>query len=229
MNHFDFELKKLKNNVVEMMELVHEQLAMGKDAVLHFDKELATHILKKEKKVNKFELKIDTNCENILALFNPVAVDLRFVMAAFKINSNLERIGDNAEAIARHVINFEEALPDTYLKHIHFDEIYNSTLRMFDDVQEAFIDEDTHIAREVFPIDKILNRINREAAEKTMQYIRNKPESSTSQVLDLLSVVRKLERTGDLSKNNAEEIIFYMEAKVLKHRKKKSLKTSDFQ
>lgn len=223
MNHFDFELSKLKHRVIEMMELVYDQLSMGKDAVLHFDKELASQILKREMNVNKSELKIDTNCENILALFNPVAVDLRFVMAAFKINSNLERIGDNAEAIARHVIQFEEPLPDDYLEMIKLDEIYDNALKMFNDVREAFINENTMLARKVFPQDKILNKINRKAAEKTMQYIRTKPDSSTSQILDLLSIVRKLERTGDLSKNNAEEIIFYLEAKVLKHRKKKKL------
>lgn len=220
MNHFDLELKNLKNHTTEMMKLVFNQLLSGKEALFNFNKEIASQILKQEKKVNKFELKIDSECESILALYKPVANDLRFVMAVFKINANLERIGDNAEGIARHVMDFEAPPPKDFIEHIRLEDIYNNSIEMLHDVQLAFNNENTLTARQVFPRDKILDKINRRATERAMPYMKNQTDVETHQLLDLLSIIRKLERIGDLSKNNAEEIIFYLEAKVLKHHKK---------
>ena len=107
MTHLDVELKNLKNDMLEMFELVLSQLNKSKEALFQFDKDLAREVLVNEKRVNGFELKLDRDCENIIALFNPVAVDLRFVLACMKINSNLERIGDIAEGICQFVLNFK--------------------------------------------------------------------------------------------------------------------------
>src|SRR5690242_1751281 len=103
MTHAEQELQKLKGYMREMMELVQNQMEKAKDAILNGDKELAQEVIYYEKRVNAYELKIDRDCENLLALFNPLAVDLRFVLANFKINTHLERIGDSAEGIAKYV------------------------------------------------------------------------------------------------------------------------------
>src|ERR1044072_757467 len=108
MNHLEKEIKALKDEVLNMWSLVQSQLTKSKKALLSFDEVLAREITVKEDRVNAYELKIDLDCENILALSSPVAVDLRFVLAALKINTNLERIGDIAEGIARFVIDVEE-------------------------------------------------------------------------------------------------------------------------
>ncbi|HET6991506.1 MAG TPA: PhoU domain-containing protein, partial [Bacteroidia bacterium] len=105
MSHLDNEIHLLKEELIEMQRTVRSQLTKCKNALIHFDTDLAKEVLANEKRVNALELKIDRDCENILALLNPVAVDLRFILAALKINSNMERIGDNAEGIARYVLD----------------------------------------------------------------------------------------------------------------------------
>ncbi|MEP7170315.1 MAG: PhoU domain-containing protein, partial [Bacteroidota bacterium] len=105
MTHLDIELAKLKEDMLEMFQMVISQLDKSKNSLINLDKDLAREVIVTEKRVNSFELKLDRDCENIIALFNPVAVDLRFVLANLKINSNLERVGDIADGIAKFVID----------------------------------------------------------------------------------------------------------------------------
>src|ERR1700678_4154451 len=107
MAQIESELQLLKTEVVNMWTLVNSQLNKARLAFINFDKDLAREVILKERRVNGSELKIDRDCENIFALLTPVAVDLRFVLAVLKINSNLERIGDIAEGIAKYVLNIE--------------------------------------------------------------------------------------------------------------------------
>ena len=116
MSHLETELHLLKEDLIEMTRLVKIQLFKGRDALLHFDRDLAREIIVNENRINALELKIDRDCENIFALFNPVAVDLRFVLAALKINANLERIGDNAEGIARYVMEVDRPFDEKIIK-----------------------------------------------------------------------------------------------------------------
>jgi phosphate transport system protein len=171
--------------------------------------------------VDGLELKIDRDCENILALFNPVAVDLRFVIASFKINSDLERLGDHAASIAKYILDFGGPIDEETLKKMKIDEMYRISINMLDNVLVAFENEDTQLARKVFAQDKALNAINRSASSLVSELIREDIEN-IRRYLYLFSIIRKLERVGDLAKNTAEEIIFYIEAKVLKHKKKKN-------
>src|SRR6201985_2465163 len=105
MTPLENEIIGLKKELVSMWILVQSQLNKAKEAMVAFDKDLAREVLIKEKRVTAFELKIDRDCENIFALYCPVAVDLRFLLAALKINTNLERIGDIAAGIAQYVVN----------------------------------------------------------------------------------------------------------------------------
>jgi phosphate transport system protein len=219
--HLDSELKLLKDNVLELMFLVKNQLEKGQQALHEFDEELAHEIMANEKRVDSLELTIDRDCENLLALHNPVAVDLRFVMASFKINSDLERIGDHANSIAKYIVDFGRKIDDENMKTMRLDEMYDTANKMVSNIFNAFITEDTGLARRVFRLDETLNQINREVSASTAQLIE-KDVSQTQNYLYLFSIVRKLERVGDLSKNIAEELIFYIEAKVLKHKKMKS-------
>ena len=102
------ELVLLKKEIDEMWTLVYNQLDRAGEAVLTLDKELAQQVIVRERRVNAFELKIDSDVEDVIALYNPVAIDLRFVLAMLKINTNLERLGDFAEGIARFVVTSEE-------------------------------------------------------------------------------------------------------------------------
>ena len=221
MTHLDLELKQIKQQVLEMMSLVRSQLAKGKDAVLTFDKDLVHEINANENRVNAMELNIDRDIENALALYTPVAVDLRFIMAAFKISADLERIADNAVGIAKYINSVDTQLAQKNLDKIRFTEMYENALLMLDNVFEAFEKEDTKLARQVFIKDVLLNEINTNAAYIAIELIHAKPEKIHN-YLYLLSIIRKLERVGDLTKNIAEELIFYVEAKVLKHHPKET-------
>ncbi len=219
MTHIEEELKDLKISLLKMMKMTIKQLEKGNEAVLNFDKDLANEILFYENKVNAYELKLDEECENILALYAPVANNLRLVLASYKTSDNLERLGDYAEGIARYILHFNKKLPDKVFRELRFFEMYREVLVMLDNVYNALEKEDVKPARKVFSQDKTVNKINIVAAERIIPIMEAQPEWM-NQLLYLLSIIRKLERVGDLTKNIAEDIIFYVEAVVLKHQKK---------
>jgi phosphate transport system protein len=219
MSHLDIELQQLKAETVKMWTLVNLQLRKGKESLLNLDKDLAREVILSERRVNAYELKLDRDCENIFALFNPVAVDLRFVLAVLKINNNLERTGDIAEGIAKFVVNVDNSFDKKLLEITCAVEMYEAAIVMMEEVLDAFEKEDTALARKAFHKDELLDDINMKANGVVAAYIRNHPDNIET-ALYLLSIIRKLERVGDQVKNMAEEIIFYIEAKVLKHRSK---------
>ena len=216
MSHLETEIHHLKEELIGMQRLVRSQLTKCKIALVTFDTDLAREVLLNEKRVNALELKIDRDCENILALFNPVAIDLRFVLAALKINTNLERIGDNAEGIARYVMDLDQPFHGALLNAYRVEEMYGTAVSMMDNALDALIKEDAALARSVFVKDDILDGLNKAATQLTLKYIAENKENPMH-YLNTLSIIRKLERVGDQTKNIAEEIIFFIEAKVLKH------------
>jgi len=217
--HLDNELKELKESLLEMFELVESQLVKSKEALMNFDKDLAREVRVNEKRVNSMELNLDRDVENILALYTPLAADLRFMIAALKINMNLERIGDIADGIAQFVININNKPDEELLKATRLLEMFNTSVEILGQVKESFNREDTKLARSVFKKDELLDEINLQANEAVAEFVTKHPEK-VNQSLYTLSTIRKLERVGDQSKNISEEIIFYIEAKVLKHKRK---------
>ncbi len=216
MTHLDEELKLLKSEITNMWNLVIQQLKKTHEALITFDKDLAREVMANEKRVNALELKIDRDCENIFALFNPVAVDLRLVLAILKINNNLERTGDIAEGIGKFIVSAQEPFDKKLLEVTQVLVMYEEATDMLADLVEAFENEDTRMARSVFKRDDALDEINKNANAVVLNYIRDNT-NNIEQGLYILSTIRKLERVGDQCKNIAEEIIFYLEAKVLKH------------
>lgn len=216
MTQFEKELEGVKLEVISMWQLVLLQLSKAKEAMLTFNKDLAREVIAKEKRVNALELKIDRDCENIFALYCPVAIDLRFLLAALKINNNLERIGDIAEGIARYIADSPVKFNIEILKSTELIQMYEGSISILTDVQTAFEFENTLLARTIFSRDDVLDQINKNADDHISEYIRGNL-NNINEALYILSIIRKLERVGDQSKNIAEEIIFYIEAKVLKH------------
>ena len=210
------ELQELKTTISKMWELVINQLKKTHEALITFDKDIAHEVTAKEKRVNALELKIDSECENVIALFNPVAVDLRLLLAALKINTNLERTGDIAEGIAKLIIDADNGFDEKLLEVTRVLLMYEEATEMLEDVFKAFENEDTKLARSIFKRDDLLDEINQNANDVIAAYVRSNPDK-IEQGLNILSTIRKLERVGDQCKNIAEEIIFYVEAKVLKH------------
>ncbi len=222
----DNELQQLKAEIITMWEMVLTQLQKAKEALENMDRDLAREVILAEKRVNSFELKIDRDCEDVIALFAPVAIDLRFVLAVLKINMNLERSGDIAEGIGKFVLDIPEDFDRRLLEITDVTEMYRQANEMISDVMNAFEGEDTMLARRVFKKDDLLDEINRNAASIVAAFTRENPEKTES-ALYILSIIRKLERVGDQAKNMAEEIIFYAEAKVLKHRPKNKKNNED--
>jgi phosphate transport system protein len=220
MSQLQHELKTVKDEVIEMWGLVQSQLLKALSSLLNFDKDLAREIVMREKRVNGAELKIDRDCEDIFAIYCPVAVDLRFLLAVLKINTNLERIGDIAEGIANLILDTEKPFPDELLEATKIIEMFHESEQMVEQILQAFINEDSSIARGIFGRDELLDDINRRANDLITEYLQRYPQD-LHQALNVISIIRRLERVGDQAENIAEEIIFYIEAKVLKHTNKK--------
>lgn len=218
MNHLHNEIKKLKENLIEMAELVRNQVEKSNKALVKFDKNLAREVVFNEKRVNAYELKIDKDCESIFALFNPVANDLRFVLSTLKCNSNLERMGDNAEGVALFVIDLEDSFETNLINELQIGIMSDICLNMIDNIILAYENDDTTSARLLFEKDEELNILNKAATGIIAKEILAKPDDIEN-LLRLLILVRKIERTGDLIKSMAEEIIFYVEANVIRHGK----------
>jgi len=216
MTPLENELTALKSELVNMWILVQSQLNKAKEAMVQFDKDLAREVLVKEKRVNSFELKIDMDCENIFALHCPVAVDLRFLLAALKINTNLERIGDIAAGIALYVVDSTANYDADILEKTSLIRMYDEAINILIDTRTAFEKEDTVLARSIFKRDDVLDIINDNSPNIVAEIIKA-DINSLPEALYIFSIIRKLERVGDQSKNIAEEIIFYVEAKILKH------------
>jgi len=219
MTHLEIELGQLREEVINMFNLVYSQLTKGLSALINFDKDLAREVVMVEKRVNASELKIDRDCENILAIYSPVAVDLRFVLAVLKINTNLERTGDIAEGIALLILDTESAFKQELLDSTKVIEMYHEAVQIVEEIFNAVDKDDSALARSIFRRDELLDEINQTANELITTYLKKHPED-TYQALNLLSIIRRLERVGDQAENIAEEIIFYLEAKVIKHTKK---------
>src|SRR3954465_4582054 len=138
MSHLEIELNQLREEVINTFNLVYSQLTKGMSALINFDKDLAREVVMVEKRVNAAELKIDRDCENILAIYSPVAVDLRFVLAVLKINTNLERTGDIAEGIAKLILDTETPFKQDLLDHTQIVEMYGEALLVIEEITTAF-------------------------------------------------------------------------------------------
>ena len=222
MNNQALAIQNLREEISEMMEAVKSQLYRVKEALEKMDKDLAHEIMALEKKVNAMDINIDKACENILALYNPLAMDLRFVLACLNVNNQLERIGDHAESIAEYILNgdISEPFGEEVLQAVEFNAAFETSLSMIDYAIYSFLNEDTKIAKWVFGKDLTLNKINKNCPVVLTRLVQENPEK-TRKYLYLFSIMKKLERIGDLSKNIAEETVFYVDAKVIRHKDEK--------
>ncbi len=218
MTHLEEELEQLMEAVVSMTKMTISQMQKAKEAYLTMDVDIAEEVVHNEARINAMELSIDRDCENIFALFNPVASDLRLVMAVLKIIADLERIGDYAHGIANYVIEENDRISEDLLDKTQVFKMFDVVISMLEDIKIAIVEEDTKLARKVYQKDSKLNKINKNASEIITEFIKSDPEI-TRKALYLFSVIRKLERAGDHIKNIAEDLIFYVEVVVLRHKR----------
>lgn len=219
MKPFEYELENLRNLVEEMLDLVKDQIHLTKEALLTNDQELSCEIMLKEKRVNSYELSIDREVEDFLALQTPVASDLRFTMAMLKISGSLERIGDHAYRISSYVFDDKLTLNKELVEITSLPTLFDEIDEMLINVSDALDSGESKIAKKVFKQDKFLDKVNKNNAEVLSDY-HAKHNGDLKNLFLISRTIGKLERVGDLIKNIAEEILFYYDSKVVKHKKK---------
>lgn len=214
----DEHLEKLKTRVLKMCSLVDEQVQFAIKAVETDDLELAQSVIDRDKKVNKYDVKIDKICQKIFALAQPVAMDLRYIMSSLTINSNLERIGDIAVNIAENIILIKHK-PEFYL-NTKLEEMFKLTQTMLKNSIDAFIGGNPELAKEVILADDIVDRLNAENHQILKSIMKQNPDY-IEPAIALLVISRELERLADHSTNIAEDVFFIVEAQMIKHKYEK--------
>ena len=212
------ELQVLKENLQDMLAMVKNQMENCIRAIAKRDTSIARQVLDEEKKINIQELAIDRDCENILALFTPVATDLRLVIASLRIANDLERIADSAKSLAKVLSEDPGKRHYKWMDDLKIPDMLEVLVSMLRDMGSALRDEDTKPALKAVKKDDTLNDHYKKAMKTTADLIIKNPDDSKS-ILSLFLMIRNLERSGDLTKNIAEEIVFQIEARVLKHQK----------
>jgi phosphate transport system protein len=213
--HFVQELEALRTNIVKMGSMVERAVEEALTALNERSVETANGVLDREGRINAMELEIDNAIVDLLALQQPVASDLRFILAALKINNDLERIGDHAVNIAESAISLAKLPPLSVSTEIP--RMAGIARAMLRDSLDGFIHNNPAPCRGVLQNDHLTDAINKRTIDDLVALIQKEP-ASIHQALELVRVSRNLERVGDLATNIAEEVIFVAEAQVVKHR-----------
>ncbi len=211
--HFLQELERLKADLIRMSSLAEQAIADSIRAFLEQDTELARLVIARDERINSFEVQIDNEVVDLLALQQPVAIDLRFILAALKINNDLERIGDHAVNIAESAVPSSGSAPGIQEDIPRMAEVTKGMLR---DAIDGFIHGNPSLCREVLKHDDVIDDLNRKVVRDMVIVIRTRP-GAADQALELIRVSRNLERVADLATNIAEDVIFMTEAHVVKH------------
>ena len=218
MQHATLELDEVKTEYAKMWHTVEKQVKQAFLAVETCDKGIAKEVMVMENKVNAQELVVDNACERYLVLFAPVAVDLRFAVSMIKINNNLERIGDFADSLAKFTYYNQEGVIDPDLmEKLQWKKLTGTVAKMMTKAKEAFEEEDSAMARTILQMDDEIDKINKAVNPILAEYMQAHPEQ-ISEMLYFSTVMRRIERIGDRLSNIAEDLVFYIDAKELRHR-----------
>ncbi len=212
--HFQKELESLKTSLVKMGSVVEENIEMAIRSVMEKNPELALTVIETDTRVDALEIEIDNAIIDLLALQQPVASDLRFILAALKINNDLERIGDHAVNIAQ-AAQVLSALPHIELLN-EIPKMAEITRTMLKDAIDSFILLDPAKARMVIKTDDQIDDLNRTVIRAVIELLKNNKQTA-EYALEVSLISRNMERVADLATNIAEEVIFHTQARVVKH------------
>jgi phosphate transport system protein len=212
--HFQHELDSLKTILIKMGSIVEENISDALQALLDRNESLAKKVFENETRINTLELEIDNAIIDLLALQQPVASDLRFIIAAQKINNDLERIGDHAVNIAESDLNLLKIKPlDTLLE---LPKMAVTTKLMLRNALDSFILLDPQMAQTVLDTDDQIDDLNRSMTTEVIKLLKS-DKRSIECGLELIRISRNLERVADITTNIAEDVIFHTQARVVKH------------
>ncbi len=211
---FHQELDELKHRILAMAGMSEQAIDLAVQAYTQRDLALCQRVLNNEDAINRAEREVDEFAIDLLAMQQPMAVDLRFILAVIKINADVERVGDQAVNIVQRVMNMIE-LP-AYELPVDIPAMASRVRAMVRDALRSFIEGDTELARHVLEADDDVDRINKEAFASLSTFMQAKPEGAV-QALDALSIARNLERVADHATNIAEDVIFWVRGADVRH------------
>jgi phosphate transport system protein len=212
--HFADELNELKQRLLLMGGLAEERVRLALRALVERDRDLVADVIGGDQAVNVMQLEIDDRCFKLLALYQPMAVDLRTIVAAVKINGDLERVGDLA-------VNIAEAA-DRYLRHppvkalIDLPRMGALAQLMLRQALDAFVSQDIQAAQDVLTQDDVLDALKNQIFRELLTYMLGDTRTIEPGI-DLILISRHLERIGDHATNIAEDVIFIVEARDVRH------------
>ena len=212
--HFLREIGRLNKHLVELSDIIEEQVSLSMQAIKDLDKEKAKGVIDADTGVDQAEIEMEEDCLKLLALHQPVANDLRQIIAVLKINSDLERIGDHAVIIAEEAINLTELpkveIPEELL------ELSKTAKMMLKKSLLAFVEDDLDVARDVLYTGQSISQLAYKIYSGELELIKSAPEYA-EQHLSILKVSRQLQRVADHATNIAEDIIFSMSGDIIRH------------
>ncbi|GAB4375209.1 MAG: phosphate signaling complex protein PhoU [Calditrichia bacterium] len=207
-------IETIKKNLIYMANLVEDGFYKSLKALENQDKKMAQEVVDLDKEVDALEVKIEDQILSLFALQQPVAVDLRFLVGALKMNNDLERIGDHAVNIAVFAIKLAGHPLIKPLEDIP--KMGKITRNMLHDAVHAFINQNSELARDVCARDDEVDELYFKVVDHVIHVLQEKKDN-VEQGVDLISVARDIERIADLSTNLGEEVVFMKEARIIRH------------
>ena len=212
--HFSEKLEDLRRNLILMGGEVERQIQHAIEALTEVDEKKAADVIAADAEIDRMEMVIEEQAVQLLALQQPVAVDLRFLVAALKINNDLERIGDHAVNIAEGAERLAGQKP--FKPFIDISYMAEVAMTMLKQSLDAFVNKDANLAKQVIKKDDILDDKNISIIRELLTYMAEYPNLITY-CLELISISKNLERVGDLASNICEDTIYMAEARWVKH------------
>lgn len=212
--HFDEELKALKDRILRMGAMVEEQVASAIKALVDRDSDLARNVIANDRRVNALDVEIDEECLRLIALHQPMAVDLRFLTTAMKISTELERMSDLAENISERVIELNE---EPQLKpYIDIPRMAEHAQKMVKETLDAFVNRDSQLARKVCRDDDFMDRLNQQIFRELLSFMIEDAQT-ISRSIRISFISKYLERISDHATNIAELVVYLVEGKIIRH------------
>jgi phosphate transport system protein len=207
-------LHDLKQQLLFLSSTVEDGIAKVVQALVQRDSRLAREVVAADSEIDALEVKIEGQCQRIIALHQPVAGDLRFIVATLKINNDLERMGDLAKKIGKSVVYLCGVPPTS--ESFDFHDIAEKSRAMVKRAMDAFVNGDPDLARQVMQEDDEVDQLKDQLYEELRGAIRSNPDELEA-LLKLYGITRNLERLGDMATHIAEEVIFIVEGDIVRH------------
>jgi phosphate transport system protein len=213
--HIERQIANLKERILQVGTVVEEAISKSITALINRDTALAQRVMANDEEIDRMEVEVEEECLKILALYQPVAADLRFVVAVLKINNDLERMGDLAKNIAKRVTRLQGGSPYDLPPEIRT--MATQAQEMVRQCLDAVVTGDPALARQVREEDDVVDEARARIQRRVMQGIRDDPEN-VENLLRINSVSKHIERIADMATNIAEDVVYMVEGDIVRHR-----------